>query len=124
MQQIEKININNLDAVVAKVINNYTVVINRGSKDGIKIGDRFLIYELTDDIKDPLDGRSLGPLELTKGTGMVINVDEKKATVQSDRRVTSAFINQLRQIEAAADPELLLIPFKDPKELDHAKRIN
>lgn len=65
-------------ATVAKVIDNYKLVINRGSENGIREGQRMLVYGISDeDIKDPRTGESLGYLELVRGTGKIISVQEK-----------------------------------------------
>ncbi len=56
---------NKYPALVAKIENNCKVVINRGSIDGIKVGDKFLIYRLGDKIIDPENSRkSWGLLKL------------------------------------------------------------
>jgi len=122
MAEVNNSKLKDKHAVVAKVLDSYNVVINKGSTNGIMEGDRFLIYELTEDIKDPISGESLGPLELTKGTGKVIDVYEKKAVVQSDKQRTDPQSYTMRML-INLKPEDLLIPFKDPKEKDIAKRI-
>lgn len=70
-------------AVVAKIIDGFTVVLNRGAEHGVKIGDRFLIYGIGDEITDPETGESLGCLEIVKGIGSVSHVQEKICTVRS-----------------------------------------
>jgi hypothetical protein len=73
-------------ATVIKVIDAYRVVINKGSRDGINIGQRFQIYAETDELlQDPVTLESLGNLEISRGTGKVIYVQEKWATIGSDR---------------------------------------
>lgn len=71
---------------VASIINSEMVVINAGENNGIKEGLRFQIYELGDEIFDPLSNEPLGKLELIKGTGKVVNVQKKMATVKSDMK--------------------------------------
>lgn len=59
--------------------------LNVGSNDGISMGDRFLIYTLSEhEILDPETNESLGFLELVKGTGKVIHLQEKMCTIESD----------------------------------------
>jgi len=73
-------------AAVIKVIDEYKIVINKGSRDGIKNGQRFLIYAETDELlQDPVTLEGLGNLEISKGTGKIIYVQEKWATIESDR---------------------------------------
>jgi hypothetical protein len=74
-------------AKVARVIDEYSVVINRGGKSGIKKGQRFLIYRLDEEpLKDPDTGESLGQLEIVCGVGEVSHVQEAMATIQSTMR--------------------------------------
>lgn len=74
-------------ATVVQVIDKYTIVINRGSEHGVKFGERFLVYSLSDkEITDPETGKSLGFLEINKGSGTVIHVQDKMATIESDRK--------------------------------------
>ncbi|WP_442489367.1 FlgT C-terminal domain-containing protein [Halomonas litopenaei] len=74
-------------ATVVKVIDSFTVVINRGSVHGVREGDKYLIYHLDDEeIIDPDSGESLGKLEVLRGAGVVTYVQEKMATVASSRK--------------------------------------
>jgi hypothetical protein len=77
-------------AVVARIINPYRVVINRGIEQDIKLGQRFLVYSLSnEEILDPITNESLGYLEIVKGTGKVIHVQEKMSIIESDKTETS-----------------------------------
>lgn len=70
---------------VASVLSPTELVINKGNNSGLKTGMRFLIYTLSvDDIKDPETNESLGKLELVKGTGKIIHLQETMATIESD----------------------------------------
>lgn len=71
---------------VAKIIDDYTIVINKGSKNGVKEGQRFLIYEIGEEIFDPVTKESLGKLEIVKGTGKVAHLQENMATISSDMK--------------------------------------
>jgi len=70
-------------AKVAKVIDSYRVVINRGSRDNIKTGDRFLVFQIGEEILDPDTKESLGNVEIIKGKGKVIHLQEKMATIET-----------------------------------------
>lgn len=71
-------------AVVAEVIDEYNIVINRGANSGVKLGDRYQIYYLSnEDIIDPETNESLGKLEHIVGTGKVINVQTSMSTLES-----------------------------------------
>jgi hypothetical protein len=73
-------------ADVASVLSRTRLVINRGADDGIRLNQRFLVYELTDQsIYDPTSKEFLGYLENPKGTGVVIHTQERIATIESDK---------------------------------------
>ncbi|MEK6375183.1 MAG: hypothetical protein AABO58_21120 [Acidobacteriota bacterium] len=74
---------------VIKVLNDYKVVINRGASDGIKKNMALLIYGLSrEELKDPETGENLGKLEIVRGTGVVAHVQDRMATVESNKKST------------------------------------
>ena len=50
---------NILTGRVVKVINEYRLVINKGSDDGVTVNNQFLIYHLGDELFDPDTKESL-----------------------------------------------------------------
>ena len=73
-------------ASVIRVLDEYTVVINRGSEHGIASDSRFLVYGTsTEELFDPETGKSLGFLEVVRGTGRASHVQENVATIRTDR---------------------------------------
>jgi hypothetical protein len=65
------------------------IVINRGSRQGVKPGDRFLVFGIGPHITDPDTGEDLGQLELVRGRGEVVHVQEHLATIRTlERRRT------------------------------------
>ena len=74
------------DIRVAKVLDDYRVVINAGSVDGIEEGTRVLLYENGEDIVDPITQENLGTLEIVKGTGVVTHLQDRIATVESNMK--------------------------------------
>lgn len=68
---------------VANIIDDYRVVINKGSNDGVRVGQRFLILTIGEEIKDPDTKESLGKIEVIKGKGEVTHVQERMATLQT-----------------------------------------
>jgi len=126
-------------ASVVKVIDEYTVVINKGSEQGVSKGDQFLIYYVEpEELIDPETGESLGSLEVVRGTGAVTHVQEKMSTIKSNRsvrrgriirRTTSnlglGFLGQLAspERETVEEPENEAIPFDDPTVGDKVKPI-
>jgi hypothetical protein len=74
------------DLRVAYVISPDKVVINKGSDDGVRQGQTFLFYAIGGNIKDPVTGENLGPLELIRGTGQVVHVQNRMSIVRSARQ--------------------------------------
>ncbi len=113
-------------AKVVVVIDDDRVAINRGMENGVKLGQRYLVYELGKEVTDPDTGASLGKLEVVRGTGKVVHLQEKMATLKSDltkqRRIRSrdplAFT--FGQGEEIMTDEM---PFNEPKVGDVAKPI-
>jgi hypothetical protein len=62
------------------------VVINRGLRNGVKLGDRFLVFGEGPHITDPDTGKDLGQLELVRGRGEVVHVQEHLATIRTIER--------------------------------------
>lgn len=62
------------------------VVINRGSMQGVKPGDKYLFFAYGPEIVDPDSGANLGRLELVRGRGEVVHVQDHLATVRSIER--------------------------------------
>lgn len=123
-------------ATVAARISAFQVVINRGENDGVKLGKRFLLYTLSEnEINDPETGKSLGFLELPKGTGEIVHVQPSMSTLKSDRRgepqkiVTKSTYDLFTGILGRSTPteEKIIpgdpIPFNDPKIGDKARPI-
>lgn len=69
---------------VVKIISPYQVVLNCGLEDRISPNTVFQIYGLDDFIEDPDTGEILEQLELIRGTGRVVHVQQKICTVESN----------------------------------------
>ena len=120
--------------LVAKVIDHYTLVINCGSNDGVKEGQRFLIYDVSqEEIKDPATGESLGHLESVKGIGKVTHLQDRLSTLVSveeaegERRIikrrTPAYLMLGASEEEIITPAKGFLPFSDAKPGDRARPI-
>ena len=119
---------------VANVLDdNFKVILNVGQNDGIHIGQRFLIYALSDhEILDPDTKESLGFLEIIKGSGKVVHLQATMCTVESDKyesipvkkifRKSSAFALMEEPVEETTITKSLL-PFNDPQIGDLAKQV-
>ena len=108
-------------AKVAKVIDEYQIVINKGKNHEIKKGDRFLIYRLDEEINDPDTGESLGVLELIIGKGEVIHVQDSMSTLKSTDKKNIKIRNTLGFFPERTDTED--VPFDGAETGDLAKPI-
>lgn len=125
------VNNNIFNTIVIKVIDDFTVVINKGSVNDIKKGDNFLIYYVEpDELLDPVSGESLGNLEIVRGTGSVTHVQEKMVTIKSNRtesggRIIRKGYGIIASVmgETIEHPERQAVPFDDPMVGDFAKPI-
>lgn len=68
-----------IDAVVADVTGN-TIVINVGSKGGVKVGDKLSLRRPGREIKDPVTGKVIKRIEDPLGDLTIAEVDELSAT--------------------------------------------
>lgn len=119
---------------VAHIQDEYKLVLNIGTDDNIKIGQRFLIYALSDyEILDPISKKSLGYLEIVKGTGTVIHVQQNMCTIESDQYENSAPKKIIRRNNMLSSvwndtieettTEKEHVPFEDPEIGDFAKPV-
>ena len=103
-------------ATVAAVVNTQQVVINKGAQDGITFGQRFTLYELSDqDIIDPTTKESLGRLETIKGTGKIVHIQDKLSILEA--------IPENEFIGLFPFPNPPKVTFKSPKVGDRARPI-
>ena len=115
---------------VIKIIDENTIVINKGKNDNIKNGDKFLIYKLGEELIDPDTNESLGYLEIVCGEGRVTNAQERMSTVESSRRrevQAQRIIKKTGPLyfntEEIVNPEYETIPFKNLEIGCFAKKI-
>jgi len=116
-------------ANVADIINPLRLVINRGENDGVRLQQRVLVYSVSnEEIKDPNTGESLGYLEIVKGTGRVVHLQDKLATIESDktrsylRKLVSSYtfsVPREQEVIEVSEP----VPFEDPEVGDLVKPI-
>lgn len=125
---------------VAKILDDdMKLVINAGTNEKIKEGYRFLIYSLGEDVLDPDTQKSLGPLEIIKGTGVVVHVQEQICTIESDMEIKGRTIQTKVKPPAWMGPSSIFgererteirqedpmeKPFENPEVGDFAKYIS
>lgn len=67
-------------ALIIEIISPYCVAMNRGKQNNIELGRRVLVYETT---TEKIQGQWTY-LEIVKGRGRVISVEEDKSTIEFD----------------------------------------
>jgi hypothetical protein len=113
-------------ATVVKVIDDYLVVINRGSDHGIKKGDAFLVYFVEgDELHDPNTGEALGHLEIVRGSGSATHVQPKLTTLRTNRTTSSRTVRTggLSALYSPVEQEVKLVPYEDAAVGDFAKPV-
>ena len=125
-------------ASVVRIIDEYTVVINRGSDHAVSKGDQFLVYYVDpEELKDPETGESLGTLEIVRGTGSAVHVQPKITTIKSNRSVSRGrvirrtsnpplgglFSTLASERETIEEPEREALPFAEVQVEDRVKPV-
>ena len=109
------------------------LVVNRGSAHGVKAGQRFMVYAVSnDEIIDPDTKESLGKLEVVRGTGKAEHVQEKMATLRSDmkgapvrtvKRIQNPLFIGSTSTEETYEESDVVRPFDGPQVGDRARPI-
>jgi hypothetical protein len=68
-----------IDGVVADVSPDGTVIVNVGSKDGVRVGATLAVNRKIRDVKDPTSGRVIRSVVDAIGTLTITEVDESSA---------------------------------------------
>jgi hypothetical protein len=68
-----------IDGLVADVSPDGTIIVNVGSKDGVKVGDTLSIARKVRDVKDPSTGRVIRSVVDAVGALTITEVDEASA---------------------------------------------
>lgn len=115
----------NISAKVVNIIDKYKVAINKGTKDGIYNGDLFIVYSLGEELFDPDTQKSLGTLEIVKGKGKAIHVQDHLTTIESIskkiiKKTTHPYIAIMGSSTECIEEDL---PFENPTIGDLAKLI-
>jgi len=75
---------NLINILVASKIDDFQIIINKGSDDNVDSFMRFLVYEEGKEILDPHSKKSLGKLEIPKGFFKVQHIQEKMTVLVSE----------------------------------------
>ncbi len=70
-----------IEGKVAKILDEYSIVINVGRNDGVTEGMVFVVFtQSSDEIKDPDSGETLGTLENVKDYVSAVHIQDKFTT--------------------------------------------
>src|SRR5688500_9470734 len=61
----------------------WEVVLNIGAGDGVELGQRYVVFALGPELRDPVRGDSLGHYEIVRGIGKVSHVQERMCRLES-----------------------------------------
>ena len=89
---------------IVKIIDEYTVIINAGTNDGIESGDKFQILDKTGSaVRDPDTNEILGHLDLIKDTVTASEVQEKMCFCSSHYEISfgTSFMETINTINQA-----------------------
>jgi len=78
---------------IAAILSAVKVVINRGSKDGVEEGDRFLIYSELGPFSDPDTKQDLGTTKQVWGQVVVSTVELRFCIAETERRLRNPFLD-------------------------------
>lgn len=76
-----------IEGKIAAILDRTTVVINRGSRDGVSKGDEFYIYSELGPFFDPDTGEELGTTPIVHGRVTVSSVEERLCLARTEYRV-------------------------------------
>ena len=77
---------------VAQIIDDRTLVINRGSEHGVRIGMRFAVLNPKGaEITDPETGESIGSVDIDKVIVKVVRVESRLAVARTFQKFATGF---------------------------------
>lgn len=86
---------------IAKIVGPTTVILAAGSENGVKEGMEFVIYDLTDTIRDPDTGDDLGRLEIVKGQVYAVHVQDKITLARTKSRTVQRIDDPMAMVGAS-----------------------
>lgn len=96
-------------AKVVKVLDDYSIVVNRGTDHGLKLGNQFLIIGLGEVIRDPDTNEDLERLEIVKGKVEIVHAQEKISTLKSCRYSRASEKKEIRKVSSSGQGALASI---------------
>lgn len=95
-------------AKVAKIIDARTIVLNKGSTDGVEVGMRFAVLNRNGaEIKDPDTGEVLGSVDVEKTVVKISDVQERVSVGRTYRRTRASGFAALTSLSKESRVETL-----------------
>jgi hypothetical protein len=69
---------------VLRIFDEVSLLVDLGSADGVKRGDRLVVFEQGGEVTDPDSGKSLGQMELVKAELIAADVMEHMSLLMTD----------------------------------------
>ncbi len=76
-----------IEGRIADIVDDYTVVVNLGSTDGVKRTHRYGIFSESDPIEDPETGEKLGRIEYKKAEVKPVKIHDEYSVMETDETV-------------------------------------
>ncbi len=115
---------------VIKIISPYKLVLNGGENAGLQRNDRVVVFGLsTEVLTDPDTGEELEKLEILRGRGKVIHLQEKICTIETietnkeGKRVIKSFggFQSIMSPKEEIVYDDTLLPFDEPQIGDYVR---
>jgi hypothetical protein len=74
---------------VLRIFDETSLLVNMGKKDGLKRGDKLVVIEKGEEIKDPDSGESLGEIEIAKAELIAADVQERLTILRTETEKVS-----------------------------------
>jgi hypothetical protein len=84
---------------------NEIFYVNRGSMDGLEIGQIFLILEVGEIVENPVTGKNYGRIVMKRGRAQIVSVEEKRSSGRLEKACGEVMVGHY------------LIPFEEKSEL-------
>ena len=84
-----------VEGKVVLIVDDRTIVINRGYRDGVRHGMRFAVVAPLDEVTDPDTGESLGRWEGVKARLVAVHVQERLAVLAPEEQRKESSLSDL-----------------------------
>lgn len=112
---------NTLRAKVAEILDDYNLVLNKGTNFGLKTGMVFHVYSWSCEIYDPDSGELLEKLLIPKGYGEITQVQSKIAILKSNQKKPSTLATITLSMYGKMESNLY--PFQNPEIGDYVELV-